>query len=142
MLDFKFKCHWHDFICETEVMCQECPHCPKDEEKPNYHKPRLKAELDYCGMPICPTCGYETYDYKRCFFCGQEIKTKRLPNPLIVGWREYRLVQVQLSSYGIYVYKNGNCVMHAQSRRRLTPKEARKYLKSIPKCFKALSEVD
>ena len=142
MLDLKFKCHWHDFICKEQMMCEECPHCPKVEELPNYHKPRLKAELDPYGMPICPTCGCETYDYRRCIFCGQEIKAKRMPMPLIVGWREYRLAQMRGTSYNIFVFKDGKEVMHALCTKPMTPKEARQFLKRIPKCFKALSEVD
>lgn len=142
MLEFKTKCHWHDFVCEDDRMCTECPHCPKDEEKPNYHKPRLKAEDDGWGMPICPSCWEFTYDYKRCFFCGQEIKVKRSPNPLIVGWRDYKLMQLSGTTHSIYVFKEGREVLHAQCSKDMTPKEARRLLKSIPKCFRAISEED
>ena len=142
MLDLKFKCHWHDFICENDGDCIGCPHNPKDEDKPNYHKPKAKVQLDGYGAPICPSCGEFVYINNRCIFCGQALKSLILPKPLIVGWKDYRLVQVQGVSHGIYVYKEGRFVMHAQCRKAMTPKEARKYLKSIPKCFKALSEAD
>lgn len=134
----KLKCHWHDIECENDVLCNACPHMPKDEDKPNYHKPRRKADVDGWGMPICPSCNEATYDEKRCIFCGQAIKLKEyLPKPLIVGWKNYKGVFV---SDGFWIYDKGKFVMHAQSAKRFTPKEARKHLKSMPKFLKLLEE--
>lgn len=129
--EIKFKCHWHDFDCETDALCYECPHLPKDEDKPNYNKPRKRAYTDGLGMPVCPTCGEPTYDDKRCFFCGQAFKLKEyLPKPLIVGWKGYKGVFV---SGGYWIYDKGGFRLHAQCKKKMTPKEARKLLKYMPK---------
>lgn len=134
--EIQFKCHWHDFNCDNDVQCTSCPHLPKEEDKPNYHKPRRKAHIDGWGMPVCPSCYEPTYDEKRCFFCGQAIKLKEyLPKPLIVGWKSYKGIFV---SGGTWIYDNGNFVLHAQCRKKLTPKEARKQLKTMPKFLKTL----
>lgn len=136
---FKFKCHWHDFDCENDVLCNSCPHLPKDEEKPNYHKPRRKADMDGWGMPVCPSCQEPTYDEKRCFFCGQHIKVKEYPQkPLIVKWKGYRGVYV---SDSFWVHHNGKFVLHAQCK-KMTPDKARKQLKTMPKLLKALEEME
>ena len=127
---FKFECHWHDFDCESDLLCKDCPHCPKEEDKPNYNKPRKRALIDGWGMPVCPTCNEPTYDEKRCFFCGQAIRLKEyLPRPLIVGWKDYKGIFV---SGGYWIYHKGKIMMHARCSKKMTPKEARKQLKTLP----------
>ena len=136
----KFKCHWHNLDCENDMLCVSCPNQPKDEDKPNYRKLRKKADMDGWGMPVCPTCNEPTYDEKRCFFCGQAIKLNEyLPKPLIVGWKGYRGVYV---SGGFWVHYKGKFVMHGQCAKKLTPKEAREQLKTMPKFLKLLEEVE
>lgn len=136
--DIKFKCHWHDLDCENDMSCTSCPHMPKEEDKPNYHKPRRKAEVDGWGMTVCPSCNEPTYDEKRCFFCGQHIKVKEYPRkPLIVRWKGYRGVYV---SESIWIHHNGKFVLHAQCKMGMTPEELRKQLKTIPKLLKILAE--
>ena len=141
MIDkIKFKCHWHNFDCDRGVLCTSCPHMPKDEDKPNYHKPRKRADIDGWGMPVCPTCFEPTYDEKRCLFCGQAIKlNKYLPKPLIVGWKTYKGVFV---GGGFWIYDKGKFVMHAQSSKKFTPKDARDQLKGMPKFLKVIKEIE
>jgi hypothetical protein len=140
-LDIKFKCHWHDFDCDRSRECFDCEHCPKDEDKPNYHKPRRLAYVDPYGMPECPACHEATYDNKRCFFCGQPFKLKKkyLRKPLIVGWKQYKGVFVE---GGSWVYKDGKFILHAQTSKRLTPKQARKQLKMMPKLLSVIGRTD
>ena len=94
--------------------------------------------MDGWGMPVCPSCNEPTYDEKRCLFCGQFIKLKEyLPKPLIVSWKGYRGVYV---SGGFWVHYKGEFVMHGQCSKKLTPKDARKQLKAMPKSLKLLEE--
>ena len=138
--NIKLKCHWHDFDCDYgDRSCTSCPHMPRDEDKPNYNKPRKKADLDGWGMPVCPSCYEPTYDEKRCLFCGQAIKLRVYPpKPLIVRWKGYRGVSV---SGSFWVHHNGRLILHAQCK-KMTPEEARNQLKSMPKLLKALEEIE
>ena len=135
---FKIKCHWHDFDCEKGVLCTSCEHMPKEEDKPNYHKPRRRADTDGWGMPVCPSCQEPTYDEKRCIFCGQHIKVKEYPQkPLIVKWKGYKGVHVIGS---IWVYQDDKFVLHGQCKKKLTPNELRKQLKTMPRLLTVLAE--
>ena len=46
-----------------------------------------------------------------------------------------------LASGGYWIYNKGDLVLHAQCRKKLTPKEARKQLKTIPKFLTVLFNV-
>lgn len=132
----KFKCHWHDFDCDHDVLCDECPHLPKDEDKRNYHKVRKGAHVDGWGMPVCPSCNEPTYDNKRCYFCGQAIKLKEYPpKPLVVRWKSFKGVYV---SGGLWIYDNGKFVLHAQTSKKQTPNDVRRQLKTMPQFLKTL----
>lgn len=76
-LDIRLKCHWHDFICENNMMCEKCTHQPADDDKPNGKKePKpINWQTDYgdCIAPYCPSCGEMPYNLQRCVFCGQRF---------------------------------------------------------------------
>ena len=88
-LDIKLKCHWHDFICENNMMCEECKHQPADDDKPNGKKEALpiswEADFEDSVAPYCPSCGEMPYNLQRCVFCGQKFiqdeKTKEWSKP-------------------------------------------------------------